>query len=356
MNKSCCIPINKEVICNMKNKKYFIGLDVHKERTSYCVRDKQGNILTEAEAATLYSELEPRLKPYLTASIIGLEASTSYYTLYQNFLRNNYHIKVANTIQLRQLIAKNDKLDAQRLSEMLRLGTFPESYIPEEKIQHLRSLVQLRHSLMEEKVRCNNRIQAFLDKNGVVMPSQEAFGKKWRHALVQYMGSGDVSLEMRYEYDHFEFLEKKNTQLDLEMQGYTYKHWPMEYKIIQSITGFGPVLSCYIIAHVHPINRFISNRKLRRYAGVVPTYKESGGTKSKGHIPKTSSRKLLRWALIQAANAAGRTNTKLGRYYRMKKKQKNNASIAHVAVASSMIDIIFKVLTTKKPYTSSCVN
>ena len=334
--------------------KYYIGLDVHKEKTTYVVRDKLGNILLEGITATIYTELYKWLNPYLESSIIGLEASTSYYTLYQGFLKNGYNIKVANTIQLRQLIAKNDKLDAKRLSEMLRLGTFPCSYIPDEKIQHLRSLVQLRHSLMEEKVRCNHRIQAFLDKNGVVMPSQEAFGKKWRYALIRYMGSGDISLEMRYEYEHFEFLEKKNKQIDLEMQGYAAKHWPVEYRIIQSITGFGPVLSCYIIAHIHPISRFISNRKLRRYAGVVPTYKESGNKKSKGHIPKTSSRKLLRWALIQAANAAGRTNTKLGRYYRMKKKQKDNASIAHVAVASSMIDIIYKVLTMKKPYNVQC--
>jgi len=338
----------------MKNVKYFIGLDVHKEKTTYVVKDRIGNILLEGETATLYTELQERLKPYLNTSSIGLEASTSYYTLYQQFLKNGYNIKVANTIQMRQLIAKNDKLDAKRLSEMLRLETFPCSYIPDDKIQRLRSLAQLRHSLMEEKVRCNNRIQAFLDKNGVIMPSQEAFGKKWRQALMRHMGAGDVSLEMRYEYDHFEFLEKKNKQLDLEMQGYTHKHWPFEYEIIQSITGFGPVLSCYIIAHINPINRFISNRKLRRYAGVVPTYKESGNKKSKGHITKISSRKLLRWALIQAANAAGRTDTKLGKYYRMKKKQKKKASIAKVAVASSMIDIIYKVLTTKTPYNAKC--
>jgi len=204
---------------------------------------------------------------------------------------------------------------------------------------------------MEEKTRCNNRIQAFLDRNGVVMPSQKAFSKKWKQALIQYMGSSEVSLEMRYEYDHFEFLKmKKYERLDQEMQGYARKHWPIEYRVIQSITGFGPVLTCYIIANVLPIKRFLSNRKLRRYAGVIPVYKESSDKKSRGHIPKSSSRKLLRWALIQAANSAGRTNTKLGRYYRMKKKQKNNASIAHVAVASSMIDIIYKVLTTKKPY------
>jgi hypothetical protein len=33
----------------------------------------------------------------------------------------------------------------------------------------------------------------------------------------------------------------------------------------------------------------------------------------------------------------------------MKKRQKKNASIAKVAVASSMTDIIYKVLTTKNP-------
>ena len=334
----------------MKNTKYFIGLDVHKKRTTYVVKDRIGNIVLEGETATLYSELYGRLEPYLKSSIVGLESCTSYYTLYQNFLKNNYNIKVANTIQLRQLIAKNDKLDAKRLAEMLRLGTFPTSYIPDEEIQRLRSLLQVRHSMMEEKVRCNNRIQAFLDRNGIVMPDQEAFGKKWRQKLLQYIGSGEVSLELRYEYDHFVYLEKKSEHLGQEISGYTMKYWKKEYKLIQSITGFGPVLSCYVIAHILPISRFSSNRKLRRYAGVVPTFHESGGKRSKGHIPKTSSRKHLRWALIQAANAAGRTNTKLGRYYRKKKKQKNNAGIAHVAVASSMIDIIYKVLTTKKPY------
>ena len=334
----------------MKNKKYYIGLDVHKLKTTYVVRDQIGNILLSGETASLYTELYERLRPYLSSALIGLEACTSYYTLYQIFLKNNYDIKVANTIQLRQLITKNDKLDAQRLSEMLRLGTFPCSYIPDEKIQRLRSLLQIRHSLMEEKTRCNARIQAFLDRNGIVIPSYKAFTKKWRHALMQYMGSGLISLELRYEYDRFVFLEKKTEQLDQEISGYTQKHWKNEYQLIQSITGFGPILTCYVIAHILPIERFSSNRKLRRYAGVVPTHKESAGKKSQGHIPKTSSRKLLRWALVQAANTAGKTNTRLGRYYRMKKHQKKNTGIAKIAVASSMIDIIYKVLTTNKPY------
>jgi len=69
----------------MKNTKYFIGLDVHKKKTIYVVKDRIGNPLLDGETATLYSELQERLKPYLNSSIIGLEARTSYYTLYQHF-------------------------------------------------------------------------------------------------------------------------------------------------------------------------------------------------------------------------------------------------------------------------------
>ena len=40
----------------------------------------------------------------------------------------------------------------------------------------------------------------------------------------------------------------------------------------------------------------------------------------------------------------------------MKKKQKKISAIAKIAVASSMIDIIYKVLTTKQPYQAISAN
>jgi len=41
----------------MNKTKYYIGLDVHKEKTTYVIRDRLGNILLEGESATLYNEL-----------------------------------------------------------------------------------------------------------------------------------------------------------------------------------------------------------------------------------------------------------------------------------------------------------
>jgi len=330
--------------------KYYIGLDVHKENTTYAVRDRLGNIVAEGETATLYAELQPQLKPYLKSAQIALESSTSYYTLYKTFLKEGYDAKVANTIQIRQLISKNDKVDAKRLAEMMRLGNLPQSHIPEERIQQLRSIVRLRHSIMEEKTRCNSRIQALLDKNGIIMPPHKAFSKAWKNALNQHIGSGNATFEVRHAYDHFIFLENKKEQLDQEMIGYARTHWQKIHDLLQSITGIGPRIACYVIAFVFPITRFFNKRKLRRYAGVVPVFQESAGTKSGGKIPKTSSSELLRWALIQAANTIAKTDTRLSKYYHKKAKQKKNTAKAKVAVASSLCDIIYEVMTTQKPY------
>ncbi len=334
--------------------KYYVGLDVHKESTTYAVRDRLGNILAEGTTATLYSDIQPALVSYLESAQIGLEASTSYYTLYKELLKNHYSVKVANTVQMRQLIAKNDTLDARRLAEMLRLGSFPTAYIPDDKIQYMRSLVNLRHSMMEEKTRCNLRIQAFVDRCGLVMPQQEPFGVQWRRALMQYVGTGKAGTDIRYEYDHYQYLEQKAKQIDEEMKGYAMKYWPQEYGLLQSITGIGPIISCYIIANVLPISRFPSKRSLRRYIGVVPADFKSGGKSTPGKIPKTSSRGILRWGLVQASNAIAKTKTKtkLGRRYNLKKKQKN-AGKAKIAVAASLSDIIYEVLTKKKEYVSA---
>jgi len=333
--------------------KYYVGLDVHKETTTYAVRDRNGNIVAEGKTATLYGDLYPELKTYLKSAIIGLEASTSYYTLYHQFLKEGYTAKVANTVQMRQLITKNDKLDAQRLAEMLRLGNFPTSYVPDEDIQHLRSLVHMRHALMEEKTRCNLRIQATLDRNKVVMPPHKAFSKRWKNTIMQHMSSGKVSPELRYACDHYMFLDWKEKQIEYEMITYIKQKWDKDYELLQTIVGIGPILACYVISEVCPITRFINKRKLRRYAGVVPTFHESAGKTSKGKIPKSSSRGLLRWALVQAANATARTRSRLGNYYRKKLKQKKNSGIAKVAVASSLSDIIYEVLTTGKPYSTT---
>ena len=340
----------------MQEPKYLIGLDVHKRSVTYAVRDRLGNIVAEGRTSRNYYDLYDHLSSYLDSAEIAMEASTSYYTLYQEFRKNGYDIKVANSIQLRQLITKNDKMDARRLADMMRFGTLPCSFIPEEELRHLRDQVRMRHSLVEERTRWKNRIQALIDREGLVMPPYGPFTKTWTSALQRYLATPEASFELGHSFDHYTLIVRHLTYLETEMISYTLEYWGEEYELAQTVPGIGRVLACYVIANVVPIERFVTRkgkRSLRRYAGVVPVSKDSGESVTSGFIPKGSSRRLFRWALVEAANTVSRMDNRLVKFYKLKKKQKGCAAKAKIALAHKLSDILYHVFTTKRPYCSA---
>ena len=62
-------------------KKYYIGLDVHKDQTTYAVKDWNGVTVVKGETATQFSDLKNVLGDYLNDSVVAMEACTFYYSL-----------------------------------------------------------------------------------------------------------------------------------------------------------------------------------------------------------------------------------------------------------------------------------
>jgi transposase len=137
--------------------------------------------------------------------------------------------------------------------------------------------------------------------------------------------------------------------IEIEIAGYIESHFAEEYELLRSTPGVGKTLAAYLIAEICPINRFESKKKLRRYAGVIPIKEQSDKKIYATYLPKGSSRKLLRYALVLAANCASRCNNRLREYY-LKKKKGRNHGYAIMCVASSLSDIVYHVLKTKQPY------
>jgi len=334
-----------------KQVKFYIGLDVHQDMTAYAVRSCKGDIILGGECATRYEDLFKILEPYLVSCVIGLEACSSYYHIYWSFKDKGYDIKVANTLRIRQLIVKNDRLDAERLSDMLRLGTYPTSYVPDRQLMKLRSLINLRHNFVEEQTRFKNQITSCLIKHGFKIYEKTKYSKKWQQQLLFILSKNPDIKELHYAYEHYKIIEHKIDQITAECETYCKTHWSKEFEILQTIPGIAEISSCYVIADVCPITRFKDKKKLRRYAGLIPCSQESGGRTYGSYLPKGSSRGLLRWSLIQSSWAAVKGKNNLAKYYNKKKKTRpKNRAI--MAVASSLSDIVYHVLSTKKPYSA----
>lgn len=322
--------------------KFFIGLDVHSESTDYAVRSFKGDIVLEGTCSTTYSDLKTILEPYYFSCVVGMEACTVFYPLRMGFLKDDVTVKIANVVQIRSLIATNDRIDAKRLSDMLRLNSFPESYIPDTEIQELRDCMVLRHSFLNELNRFQSKIWAMLSRKGIRISERSLFSQKG-FSQVKKAAEEKKDVHLLFLVNHYETIEKELLQSTTNLKNYAKQHFPKEFNKLQEIDGIAELLSSYIIAEVCPIFRFSSAKKLRRYAGVIPVTQSSGGKSYGNRIPKTSSRKFLRWALIQGAHGAvKKKGSKLREYYKQKKKVKGKKAI--MCIARALSDKIYSVL------------
>lgn len=329
-------------------KIYHIGLDVHKRRTTYAVRDWDGTLIAKGSTATSYSDLKDVLNEYLSKCKVIMEACTSYYHLYKEMKNDSIEVSVANMIQLRKLVAKNDPLDAKRLADMSRFGTLPESYIPEDKIQKLRGLVNIYHQGVKETVRLSNQLNAALDRNGTRITSKTSLSRIWWMEVVGCLSQDDPAL--RYLAESLRDVNERVVKIRLEMIEYAKRNFNMEFELLKTIPGIGDVIATYLISEICPISRFGNKKKLRRYAGVVPVKEISDKKVYASYLPKHASRNKLRYALGLAANCiTKKKDGRLKEYYK-KKKKGHTRKHALMCVASSLSDIVFNVLKHKKPY------
>jgi transposase len=79
--------------------------------------------------------------------------------------------------------AKTDRLDAKHLRELLVIERLPESWVPPEHIQQIRTLMRMRHSMVEERSAYLQRIHAQLFHNGCPRQEKELLCAEGRERL-----------------------------------------------------------------------------------------------------------------------------------------------------------------------------
>jgi len=306
----------------MKKIKFYIGLDVHKTITAYHIRTAESDTVIEGTCSSKPLDVWCVIGPYAHSCKIAMECNIEIYPIYYFLKEKDLNPMVGNTIQLRTLIGKNDKMDARRISDMIRLGTFPLAFIPEGNVKELRGIVKSRHSLLVENRRVQNQIKAFTRKYGLVIPNSKGLSAKTLSSLHQLLSCKYEYRDLSIALERYNFNSKLLEKATDRMIGFAKSKFPKEYNVLIEMKGIGPVITSYLISEICPIIRFKSKKKLRRYAGVIPCSQQSAGKTYATFLPKTSSRSLLKWALIEASHCTAKHCDKIKAYYKRKKKEK----------------------------------
>src|SRR5450432_581435 len=149
---------------------YYIGLDVHKRKISYCVKDSSGKIYSEGSLSATRLDLDHWMKTLPQPWSAAMEATMFTGWIYDHLKPHAAALKVAHPLMLRDIAAakkKNDRIDAGKICDCLRCDFLPECYMASTAIRERRRTLRYRNLLVRQMVQMKIKISSLLMEAGV---------------------------------------------------------------------------------------------------------------------------------------------------------------------------------------------
>ena len=115
-----------------------------------------------------------------------------------------------------------------------------------------------------------------------------------------------------------------------------------------TIPGFGELLALTLAVEIGDISRFVNDRALDSYAGVVPSVFSSGDKTYMGHTHKQGN-PYIRAALAEGLYHLLRKDERMKEFYEKIQTHKGTAK-ARVATMNKILRSLYFMLKYKQPY------
>jgi transposase len=330
----------------------YVGLDVHKKTIAYCIKSGAGKLIEQGEINAHRRELgqlAARLKkPWCAA----LEATLFTGWIYDFLKPRATELKVAHPAMLKAISAskkKNDRVDAEKIADLLRVGLLPECYMASAQIRQQRRVLRYRNLVLSEATRMKNKIAGLLMECGAPYVKDKLHGKA-------YFGERLSGLDEQTPESVRELLRLSRSNLELFdglQQGLVKKLAKSEalsarLERLTRIEGVGQILGLTWMLEVGDPQRFGSIRQAVSYCGLCSAQDSSAGVDKRGPISKQRN-KHLQHVLIEAAKLAPRYNEQLAAVHQ-RELARGNKNRATLAVARKLVAYLLAADRSEQPF------
>jgi transposase len=364
------------------------GIDVSKAEVVVCLRvpgRRAGTHHTEVRSfgTTTRSLLE--LRDWLVAervTRVGMESTGHYWRPVFYVLEEAVDTWLVNPQHIKNVPGrKTDVSDAAWIAQMIEYGLVRPSFVPDKPMRRLRDLTRYRASLIHDRTRQVQRLHNVLEDAGIKLSlvASDIMGVSGRAMITALIrGERDPQrlaelalgrmrpkipaliealtgrfddhhgLLCRLMLDQIEGLDAAVAHLDRQIAE-EMAPFRVQLQRLRTIPGVGLRTAEVIVAEIGvDMSRFPTPGHLSSWAGLCPGQHESAGKRRSGRTRKGDS--WLCGTLGEAAVAVGRTkNTYLAERYR-RLARRRGAKRAQLAVARSMLEAAWHVLTYDVDY------
>jgi transposase len=210
-------------------------------------------------------------------------------------------------------------------------------------------LLSQRRQLVETHTQILNRMHSVAHRHHLTHKRGKRFNEKNTAWQKDKRLSKVEQFQLELEMENRVYMEKQISRIGKEVAKMSHRNpWAQNMTYIMQLPGFGVITAMTVLAAIGEIQRFASACHLASYSGLTPGLEQSG-TKYREKGVTKEGRKELRWALVEVAQSAVKSDPVWKtRFQEMRNRMHRNQAI--VAVARRLLELVWYVLTRRQPY------
>lgn len=272
----------------------YVALDLHQASTSVSVRDERGRVVRREVIPTSAAAILDVVESIGGTIHLTFEEGTLSQWIYDQVVSHVARVIVCDPRHNRLLSAgnKSDRIDADKLSDLLRLGALRPVYHERSAVAVLRELVRSYNTLVEDCTRAMLRLKAVFRARGIDCGGRTVYGPKNRARFLNALSDRGAQLRAEHLYAQIDSIAAVRATARHQMLEEAKRHAPI--RLLRSIPFIGPVRAAEIVAILVTPHRFRTRRQLWAYAGLAVTTRSSAEYRFDSGSAQRSGKRLRR--------------------------------------------------------------
>jgi transposase len=271
----------------------YIGIDVHQATSVFAVRNHKGKIIGESILETQPAAILDFLKGQRGTLWVTFEEGTYSHWLHEIIEAHVDKVVVCDPRKNRLDANKSDKIDARKLSELLRLNALKSVYHGKSNTRVLKELARSYMGLQQDSTRVMNRVKAIFRSRGISCSGTSIYRPKNRKEWLEKLNGTGARGRAERLLKQLDSIQELLAEAQRDLIRESRKH--QDYKILRQIPGLGPIRVALVMAFVMTPHRFQNKRQFWTYTGFAVIRRGSAEYEiTQGELKRTKRKPLPR--------------------------------------------------------------
>jgi transposase len=271
-------------------KTYYVGMDVHRASIVIVVTNGAGKIVMQSVIETGAERVRGFLKQLRGQIYVSFEEGTQ-----ANWLHDIVRPLVTEVVvcdprhnKLMQSGNKSDRVDAQKLAELLRLGSLKAVYHGDNGVRMLKELVRTYDCLVSDTTRTMNRLKAIYRGRAIGCKGHDIYRPDRRQQWLEKLSEPGAKQRADFLYQQLAALKPLRQEAKRVMVKEVRRQ--PAYPWLISVPKLGTVSVAQLIAVVGTPHRFRSKQQFWTYVGLAVVTRSTADHEVVGGVLRRSKR------------------------------------------------------------------